>query len=172
LDEEEETVLVLDMKAATKCLNKFISNSSPLRNKERKGPCTVLWTLPGIKRFPTIGKHASSLVAGKVYRLSSQLLHLAGYVFSQSCISLLMGYQWETKRASSQVLGHGYWGPGAVLCSVHAIITKLATSGGKMLALPLLLGRCPSFIPSRVFSPSLPLSLLITDARYPTASTI
>jgi hypothetical protein len=84
LDEEEETVPVLDMKAATKCLNKFISNSSPLRNKERKVACTVLWTLPGIKRFRTIGKHASSLVAGKVHRPSSQLLHLAGYVFRRS----------------------------------------------------------------------------------------
>jgi len=59
-------------------------------------------------------------------------------------------YKWESKRASSQVLGRGYWRPEAVLCSVHAIITKLATSGGKMLARPLLLGRCPSFIPSSV----------------------
>jgi hypothetical protein len=81
---------VLDMRAAAKCLNKFISNSSPLRNKERKVACTVLWTLPGIKHFPTIVKHASSLVAGKVHRPSSQLLHLAGYVLSRSRISLLM----------------------------------------------------------------------------------
>ncbi len=43
-------------------------------------------------------------------------------------------------RASSQVFGPRYWGPEAVLCiSVHAIITKLATTGGKMLTRRLLL---------------------------------
>ncbi len=186
MDEEEETVPVLDMKAATKCLNKIISNSSPLINKGRKVACTVLWTLPGIKWFPTIGKHAKSLVVGKVHLLSSQLLHLAGYVFSTSWISLLMdtnekrrehprkfldidtGVQERCAQCMQLLQSLSQVG----LCSVHAIITKLVTIGGKMLARPLLLGSCPSFIPSRVFSPSSPLSLLITDARHPTALTI
>jgi hypothetical protein len=150
LDEEEQTVPVMDMKAATKYLNKFIFNSFPLRNKERKVACTELWTLPRIKRFPTIAKHARSLVAGKLHRPSSQLLRLVGVCIKSVFNILTDGYKWETKRASSQGLGRGYWGPEAVLCSVHAIITKLATSGGKMLARLLLLGRCPSFIPSNV----------------------
>ncbi len=97
-------------------------------------------------------------------------------VCTKSVLNILTGgYKWEMKTASLQVLGHGYWGTEAVLCPVHAISTKLTTIGGgqgKMLAHWLLLRRCPSLIPSRVFSRSLPLSLLIIDERYPTASTI
>jgi hypothetical protein len=66
-------------------LNKFISNSSALKNKERittssrkgnwvpKVVCTVLWSLPGIKRFSTIGKDITWLV-GKVHRPSFLIL--------------------------------------------------------------------------------------------------
>jgi hypothetical protein len=84
--DEEETVLVLDTKAATKSLNKFISNSSALKNKERlttssrkgnwvpKVVCTVFWSLSGIKHFLTIGKDITWLAAGKVQHPSFLIL--------------------------------------------------------------------------------------------------
>jgi hypothetical protein len=68
-------------------------------------------------------------------------------------VSLEYPYRWIQMRKQESILASSWT---RILASrssvvpVHAIITKLATSGGKMLARPLLLGRCPSFIPSSV----------------------
>jgi hypothetical protein len=115
LDEEEETVPVLDIKAATKCLNKLISNYSPLRNKKRITASSRKWKLGSKSRIysnldcstnETLSDNWERCYLASCWEGPSTVLPnlTACRVCTKSVLNVLTdGYRWEMKRASSQV---------------------------------------------------------------------
>jgi hypothetical protein len=185
---------------ATKCLNKFISNSSPLRNKEKKVACTVLWNA-----FRQLGNMLAQLyqessafrqlgnTLAQLYQESNTFRQLgntlARWLLGRSIsrppnsytlrgmylVGLEYPYWWIQMRNQESLLASSWtW----ILGSRSSVVLsacnhyKTCYKWGEDASSYVAAGKVSIVYPFQVFSRSLPLSLLITDARYPMASTI
>jgi len=142
-------------------------------------------TLPGIKRFLTIGKHTSSTLPGIRQLRNTLACWLLGRSISRPpnsytlrgmyLVGLEYPYWWIQMRNKESLLASSWmW----ILASRSSVVLsacnyyKTCYKWGEDASSYVAAGKVSIVYPFQVFSPSLPLSLLITDARYPMASTI
>jgi hypothetical protein len=145
-------------------------------------------TLQGIKRFPTIGKHASSTLPG-IEHFPTIGNTLACWLLGRSIsrppnsytlrgmylVGLEYPYWWIQMRNEESILASSWT---RILGSRSSVVLsacnyyKTCYKWGEDASSYVAGGKVSIVYSFQVFSPSLPLSLLITDARYPMASTI